>query len=175
VVVREEQQKAGYDADDDRRQPGDPGQRHAAIVANVVDALPADLALRYLRELSADQLGGVVLGPGGELLAGEETLAQPARDLLEAAGARGVIAVRTRSGAAFAARDDAHAIVVACTVHALDGLVAHDLQVALSDLRGARRAPEGDAGRAADDARQPKTLVAAAERLILAAQRGSGG
>ena len=52
-------------------------------------ALTPALALGYLRELSADVRDGVVLGAGGEVLAGEPAMAGPARELLAAMGAAG--------------------------------------------------------------------------------------
>ncbi|MGN6187269.1 MAG: hypothetical protein ACTHOE_00075 [Conexibacter sp.] len=42
------------------------------------------LALAYLRELSVDVRAAVVLGPNGQLLAGDEQIAERARALLEA-------------------------------------------------------------------------------------------
>ena len=50
--------------------------------------LTPQLALDYLRELSADIRAGVVLDPEGALLAGPDNLAEPARDLSRRAATR---------------------------------------------------------------------------------------
>ena len=92
------------------------------------------LALDYLRELSADIRAGVVLGADGALLAGPEPLAGAARDLLEAAGAAEEAQVSTADGAVFAARSEAHALVVVCGRFALPSLIRHDLRRVLADL-----------------------------------------
>jgi hypothetical protein len=99
-------------------------------------ALTPALALDYLRELSADIQAGVVLGAGGELLAGSEDLAAPARDLLAAADDATDVHVTTADGAVFAARDARHAIVVACGRFALPSLARYDLRMVLADLAG---------------------------------------
>jgi hypothetical protein len=99
-------------------------------------ALTPALALDYLRALSADVRAGVVLDAGGALLAGPPELAGPARDLMAAAGDAADVHVATAGGAVFAARDERHAVVVACGRHALPSLAGHDLRVALDDLAG---------------------------------------
>jgi hypothetical protein len=100
-------------------------------------ALTPALAVDYLRELSADIRAGVVLAAAdGALLAGDDALADPARDLLAAAGDAADLHVTTGDGAVFAARDDRHAIVVACGRFALPSLARYDLRMVLSDLRG---------------------------------------
>ena len=85
--------------------------------------LTPSLALDYLRELSADIRSGVVLAPDGELLAGPEDLAEPARDLLVAAGDAAEIHVSTPDGAVYAARSDSHALAVVCGRFALPSLI----------------------------------------------------
>jgi len=94
------------------------------------------LALDYLRELSADIRSGVVLAPHGGLLAGPEELAEPARDLLTAAGDAAEVHVSTGEGAVFAARSDSHAIAVVCGRFALPSLIRYDLRMVLGDLAG---------------------------------------
>ena len=96
--------------------------------------LTPELALGYVRELSADVRAGVVLGAGGALLAGPEALAGPARALLAAAPDAAEVEVATARGIVFAVRDAAHAVVVACGRHAVAGLAIHDLRVALRGL-----------------------------------------
>ena len=65
--------------------------------------LTPQLALDYLRELSADIRSGVVLDPEGALLAGPESMAGPARDLLKAAGDALELQVTTADGGVYAA------------------------------------------------------------------------
>jgi hypothetical protein len=101
--------------------------------------LTPPLALNYLRELSADIRAGVVLAPDGELLAGPEALAGPARDLFEQAGDAAEVHVVTREGDVFAARSDRHAIVVVCGRYALPSLIRYDLTLVLADLGGGER------------------------------------
>jgi hypothetical protein len=98
-------------------------------------ALTPVRALDYLRELSADIREGAVLTAGGELLAGPDVLAAPARELLAAAGDAPDVHVTTGGGAVFLARDDRHVIVLACGRLALPSLARYDLRMVLADLR----------------------------------------
>lgn len=125
------------------------------------DALTPALALDYLRELSADIRAAIVLGAGGERLAGPEALAAPARALLEAAAGAPEIRAATSNGTVLAARDERHAVVIACGRHVLPGLARHDLRTVLAALGGRRitPAPEPAGG----------TLRAAAEAVLAAA------
>ena len=100
------------------------------------------LALDYLRELSADIRAGVVLDPSGALLAGPEELAEPARELLAAAGDAAEVQVAAADGTVFAARDDGHAIALVCGRFPLPSLVRYDLKRVLADLAGAGEQPE---------------------------------
>jgi hypothetical protein len=104
-------------------------------------ALTPARALEYLRELSADIRDGAVLDADGRVLAGGEPLAAPARELLAAAGEATDVHVTTDEGAVFAARDDHHAIVLACGRLALPSLARYDLRMVLADLSGEE--PEG--------------------------------
>jgi hypothetical protein len=106
---------------------------------NPAPTLTPPLALDYLRELSADIRSGVVLDPGGALLAGLDELAVPARDLLRAAGGAEEIHVTTADGAVFAARSEQHALVVVCGRFALPSLIRYDLRLVLADLAGGER------------------------------------
>ena len=98
--------------------------------------LTPQLALDYLRELSADIRAGVVLDPQGALLAGPEAMHEPARDLLTASGEARELQVTTADGAVYAARSDQHAIAVVCGRFALPSLIRYDLRVVLADLAG---------------------------------------
>jgi hypothetical protein len=99
-------------------------------------ALTPARALEYLRELSADIRAGAVLDADGEVLAGADELGAPARDLLAAAGDARDVHVTTEDGAVFAARDEQHAIVLACGRLALPSLARYDLRMVLADLSG---------------------------------------
>jgi hypothetical protein len=99
-------------------------------------ALTPELALDYLRELSADVRDGVVLGAGDVLLAGPPALAGSARDLLDAAPEAAEIEVAVAGGTVFAARSARHAIALVCGPCALPELARHDLAAALDDLAG---------------------------------------
>src|SRR5689334_7372593 len=98
-------------------------------------ALTPDIALAYLRELSADLRAAVLLDAAGAHLAGPEPLAEPARALLR--DAPGEIEARTPAGAVFAAGDDRHRLVVVTGPLALPGLTRHDLRTVLRALGGA--------------------------------------
>jgi hypothetical protein len=106
--------------------------------------LTPQLALDYLRELSADIRSGVVLDPNGALLAGPEHLADAARDLLGGAPGAEELHVSTADGAVFAARSSQHALVVVCGRLALPSLIRYDLRLVLADLAGSPR-PEAAA------------------------------
>jgi hypothetical protein len=104
----------------------------------MTEALTPALALDYLRALSADIRAGVVLAEDtGECLAGPDELLEPARALLDAAPDAAELHVTTRDGAVFAARDDKHAIVLACGRLALPALARYDLKVVLGRLEAA--------------------------------------
>jgi hypothetical protein len=129
-------------------------------------ALTPDLALTFLRELSADMTAAIVLDAAGERLAGPPTLHAPARELLAAAPpGPAELHGRTPAGAAFAARDEAHQIVVATGPLALPGLTRHDLRTALAALGGD---PPPTAGREMPPIEAPAGAVA----RVLAAANG---
>jgi hypothetical protein len=104
----------------------------------MTDALTPAQALEYLRTLSADILQAAVLGADGALLAGPPELAEPARALLAAAPEADDIEVSTAQASVFAARSDAHAVVLVCGRFALPALVRFDLRMVLGDLAGVR-------------------------------------
>src|SRR4051794_41520521 len=95
-----------------RRESGD--MRRVFSRTPMPTALTPALALPSLRELWADMTAAIVLDAAGERLAGPPALHAPARELLAAAPpGPAELHGRTATGAAFAARDDAHQIVVA--------------------------------------------------------------
>jgi hypothetical protein len=98
-------------------------------------ALTPARALEYLRELSTDIRAGAILDADGELLAGPEALAEPARELLAAADDAADVHATTGDGAVFLARDPQHVIVLACGRFALPSLARYDLRMVLADLR----------------------------------------
>jgi hypothetical protein len=105
----------------------------------MTDALTPAQALEYLRTLSADIIDAAVLGADGELLAGTPELAEPARALLASAPEADDVEVWTGQGnSVFAARSDAHAVVLVCGRFALPALVRYDLRMVLGDLAGVR-------------------------------------
>jgi hypothetical protein len=99
---------------------------------------PAD-ALESLLS-GRDVLDGLVLGAGGELLAGDEALIEPATRLLAAAPDVEEIEVTTPTRAVYAARSESHAVAVVCRVSSLPSLVHYDLRIALASLAGDERA-----------------------------------
>jgi len=104
------------------------------ILAVMPSALTPDVAIDYLRELSADIRAAVLLDAEGRRLAGAEGLAEPARALLEAAPDEAAIEVVADRGAVFAARSERHALCVVTGRFALPALVLYDLRAVLSDL-----------------------------------------
>ena len=103
--------------------------------------LTPELALAYLKELSADYRAGVVLDAAGTVLAGVESLAAPARELWRRAAVGSVCEGVARDGRVFAYRTPTLAIVVATGPFALPGLTRHDLRTVAAAL-GAESAQE---------------------------------
>ena len=99
--------------------------------------LTPTLALAYLRELSADLLGAVIVDPGGRPLAGEAALAAPARALLDADGGPR-FDVRSGDSWVFCARSPRFGIVLVMSPLALPDLVRHDLGEVAGLLDGTR-------------------------------------
>jgi hypothetical protein len=120
-------------------------------------ALTSAVALGYLRELSADITGAVLLDAAGELLAGPPDLHAPATALLASAPpGPAELHGRTPAGAVFAARDEHHQLVVTTGRFALPRLARHDLVTTLAALGGRRAAP-----RQTPPIEAPQHLVAA--------------
>jgi hypothetical protein len=141
-----------------------------------VDAVAPDLVLRYLRELSADQLGGVVLDARGNVLAGATGVGAAAKALLDAAPADArELAVAVDDGTVYGVRDADRAVIVACTRHSLEGLVLSDLRGALGDLAGGVPPDASVPWRpaAVRDGNSSEAARGAAQRLVSAAQSGS--
>src|SRR4051812_4598955 len=107
----------------------------------VTAALTPELAIAYVRELSADVRAAVVLDGDGVRLAGPEALAGPARALLAAAGASSGVAVRAPSGVVVAARSATHALVAAAGPLSLLGPSAIDARRAVDAMSGAQPSP----------------------------------
>ena len=99
--------------------------------------LTPELAVGYLRELSADIRDALVLTPAGELLAGPAELAAAAARLLAAAPEAAEIEVAVAGGAVHAARSERHAVVAVCGRYALPALIRYDLKVVLGELAAA--------------------------------------
>jgi hypothetical protein len=131
-------------------------------------ALTPDLALAYLRELSADVRAGVVLDAQGARLAGPRALADVAAEVRAAASAQTELELRSADGWVFAARSPAHFLLVVTAPLALAGLVRHDLRAVLGELSEDRGAPAtpGAADERAAGVAVPAALV---ERVVAAA------
>jgi hypothetical protein len=95
--------------------------------------LTPELALAYVKELSADYRSGVVLDAHGRTLAGDERLAITLDE--------GVHEGATSSGKVFARRTSTHAIVITTGPFALSHVTHIDIRTALSAL-GAETAQE---------------------------------
>ncbi len=128
-------------------------------------ALTPDLAVAYVRELSADVRAVVVLDARGARLAGPPALEAAAQAFLEAAEGRADVAARTPYGVVLAARSATHTVVVAAGPLSLVGPSALDARTAVDALAGpAGPAPPVAAHRTA----APAALDRAAEAVILA-------
>jgi hypothetical protein len=130
----------------------------------VTAALTPELAIAYVRELSADVLAAVVLDGDGTRLAGPEALAAPARALLAAAGDAPDVAVRAPSGVVVAARSRAHALVAAAGPLSLLGPSTIDARRAVDAMSPGTAVTEPAPAAAPPD----ETLVRAAEAVISA-------
>ena len=121
--------------------------------------LTADLAVAYVRELSADVRGVAVLWPGEHTHAEPAALATPAEAL--AAHLPGGW-IRLPEGLAVVARaEDGCALVVAAGPHALAGPTALDAAAALGALSGS------SAGPAPREVRAPTPDALARARALL--------
>jgi hypothetical protein len=137
-------------------------------------ALTPELALDYVRELSADVRAALVLDAGGALLAGRSELAEPVRALLEAAGDTGELEAATAGGVVCAVRSRAHAAVAVCGRFAIGVVVRDDLRAAIAALEGRAPAQPAAGPQPTRDAIPDPALLRAAEALISAVQRASG-
>jgi hypothetical protein len=91
-------------------------------------ALEPELAAAYVRELSADVQAVLVLGPGGERLAGPEELIAPALALAETIDGDAVL--ETDAGVAWVGRGEARTLVALAGPGAPPGPTALDVQAA---------------------------------------------
>jgi hypothetical protein len=107
--------------------------------------LTPELALAYVKELSADYRAGAILHVRGALLAGDERLASAARGIVagDAPDAPGsaLFEGATDAGKVFAIRTPTHAIVITTGPFALPRVARRDLLAALAGL-GAESAQE---------------------------------
>ena len=136
--------------------------------------LTPHLALAYLRELSTDVHGGIVLGPGSTRLAGEPAIETGARALLRAGGGSDWLQVRASAGWVFAACCAEGAVVLVTGPHALPGLVRHDLgavvEMLFPEAHGADRgAVPGVASTAGLPGHDEEAATASSEDLTVAA------
>jgi hypothetical protein len=132
--------------------------------------LSPDLAVDYVRELSADVRAALVLDAAGELLAGPPALAAAARALLDAGGDAAELEAGGDAGIVCAVRSGAHAAIAVCGRFAIGGVVRQDLRTALAALEG--RAAAGPDERPAPEGFD-RALHEAANALISAVQRAS--
>jgi hypothetical protein len=133
-------------------------------------ALTPELALAYVRELSADVRAVVALNATGERLAGDAGVAAAARALIDAAPDAIELEVVTADGIACAVRGTRHALVAACGPFAIGGVVRQDLRAAIGALEPGPPPPaETPPAPAADPPSGP--LEALAGALFTAAQR----
>jgi hypothetical protein len=141
-------------------------------------ALSPDLAVDYVRELSADVRAALVLDAAGELLAGPPELVPAARALLAAGGGAEELEAGGEDGVVCAVRSGAHAAIAVCGRFAIGGVVREDLRTALAALEGRPAAGPESAARGPACSPSAETfdaaLHAAADALISAVQRDSG-
>ncbi len=94
-------------------------------------ALTPELAIAYVRELSADVRAVVVLDAGGARLAGPAALEAAARDVIFALGAASEAAIRVSEGVVFAVRTPERALVAVSGPLALRGPTLLDALAAM--------------------------------------------
>ena len=120
----------------------------------MTQALTPELALDYVRELSADVRAAVVLDAAGALLAGPDALAEPARALLAAGGGAGELEAASGEGVVCAVRSPGHAAVAVCGRFAIGGVVRQDLRAAIAAIEGRAPGPEPPPAAVAGGARR---------------------
>ena len=103
----------------------------------MMSSLTPEVALAYVRELSADVRAGIVLDARGEHLAGAPELHAAATRLLAARPhARELHGVGENGSQVFVIRDDERAIVVVTGRHALPRVIRRDMRTVLSGNGG---------------------------------------
>jgi len=133
-------------------------------------ALTPELAIAYVRELSADVRAVAALSATGERVAGDAAVAAAARALIAAAPDAAELEVVTAGGVACAVRGTRHALVAACGPFAIGGIVRQDLRTAIGALEpGAPPPAEPPPATASEPPSEP--LETLAEALFTAAQR----
>ena len=103
-------------------------------------ALSPELAIAYVRELSADVRAAVVLARNGAVLAGESGLAGPAHAFATALGEHAEAVVRTDTAVVFGARTADHSMLVVASTLSLEGPTRLDVQAALQALEPGKTA-----------------------------------
>jgi hypothetical protein len=99
----------------------------------MMSSLTPDVALAYVRELSADVRGGIVLDAHGDHLAGAPELRAAAKLLLDARPhARELHGAGEDGAQVFVIRDEKRAIVVVTGRHALARVIRRDMRTVLS-------------------------------------------
>jgi hypothetical protein len=99
-------------------------------------ALPPDLAIAYVTELSADVKAAVVLDAEGAVLAGDASLRDAARAARTALGSGAAAAAHTPHGIVTAAATPAHTLLVLSAESAFPGPTLIDTRVAAAALAG---------------------------------------
>jgi hypothetical protein len=99
----------------------------------MMSSLTPEVALAYVRELSADVRAGIVLDAQGERLAGASALHAPATRLLAARPhARELHGIGENGSQVFVTRGGERTIVVVTGRHALPRVIRGDMRTALS-------------------------------------------
>jgi hypothetical protein len=137
-------------------------------------ALSPELAVDYVRELSADVRAALVLDADGELLAGPPELTAPARALLAAGGDAAELEAGGDAGVVCAVISDAHAAIAVCGRFAIGAVVRDDLRAALAALEGRAVAGPGE-GRAVAGPGEGRAVAGPGEGRAVAGPAAPGG
>jgi hypothetical protein len=105
-------------------------------------ALSPELAIAYVRELSADVRAAVVLARNGAVLAGEPGLAPAAMAFAAALDPATDAVIRTPDGVVFGARSRDHSLLVVASSLSLEGPTRLDSWAAVNAMTDAEIGPE---------------------------------
>jgi hypothetical protein len=97
-------------------------------------ALSPELAIAYVRELSADVKAAVVLAANGAVLAGDTDLAPAAVAFAEALSDHTDAVVHTEAGIVFGAKTATHSLLVVASPLSLEGPTRLDTRAAVAAL-----------------------------------------